>query len=72
MWGPAPATPENYTATSDTIEGLAEQIGVPTDNLKAAVERRNALAAIGEDIDFGLEPHRVTSITQPPYLVGDL
>jgi len=50
--------PERYRQaglwhTADTLEGLAEAIGVPADNLIATVERFNALAAEGRDPDFG-------------------
>lgn len=38
---------------SDTLEGLAELIGVPAENLAATVERYNAMFENGEDTDFG-------------------
>ncbi|MDR0500042.1 MAG: FAD-binding protein [Coriobacteriales bacterium] len=71
MWGAAPADGEKYSATADTIEELAEKIGIPAKNLKATVERRNELAAAGADIDFGLEPHRITSITKAPFFATE-
>ncbi|MFE7359235.1 FAD-dependent oxidoreductase [Streptomyces sp. NPDC057543] len=37
---------------ADTLAGLAEQIGVPADELIATVERFNAFAAAGKDEDF--------------------
>ncbi|WP_301847381.1 FAD-binding protein [Rhodococcus pyridinivorans] len=39
--------------TADTLEELAEQIGVPAESLKATVARWNELAAKGVDEDFG-------------------
>ncbi|MGN0122241.1 MAG: FAD-binding protein, partial [Rhodococcus sp. (in: high G+C Gram-positive bacteria)] len=39
--------------TADTLEELAEQIGVPAEALKATVARWNELAAKGVDEDFG-------------------
>ncbi|EOM74786.1 3-oxosteroid 1-dehydrogenase [Rhodococcus rhodnii LMG 5362] len=39
--------------TADTLEGLAEQIGVPAEALVATVERYNKLAETGVDEDFG-------------------
>src|SRR5690606_32227624 len=49
---------EKYVAaglwrTADTLEELAEVIGVPAANLVATVERFNAMAAAGADTDFG-------------------
>jgi fumarate reductase flavoprotein subunit len=71
MWGPAPADAESYLATSDTIEGLAEKLRIPVDNFKATVARRNELADLGVDTDFGLESHRLTSLTKPPYYASE-
>lgn len=39
--------------TAETLEELAEQIGVPAESLKATVARWNDLAAKGVDEDFG-------------------
>jgi 3-oxosteroid 1-dehydrogenase len=39
--------------TADTVEGLAEAIGVPAAELQATIERFNTLAAAGFDEDFG-------------------
>ncbi|MGC5163607.1 FAD-binding protein [Rhodococcus sp. DT1] len=39
--------------TADTLEELADMIGVPADVLAATVERFNAFAAAGVDEDFG-------------------
>lgn len=37
---------------SDSMAGLAAQIGVPADALRATVERFNAMAKVGKDEDF--------------------
>ncbi|QZT64752.1 FAD-binding protein [Mycolicibacterium austroafricanum] len=39
--------------TADTVEGLAEAIGVPAAALQATIRRFNTLAAAGFDEDFG-------------------
>lgn len=39
--------------TADTLEDLADMIGVPTQNLVGAVARFNEMAAAGVDTDFG-------------------
>jgi 3-oxosteroid 1-dehydrogenase len=45
-------TETGYLKQSDTIEGLAEQIGVDPATLKATVERWNAMVDKGVDEDF--------------------
>ncbi|WP_188540626.1 FAD-dependent oxidoreductase [Kocuria dechangensis] len=45
-------TPE-YLVQGETLEELAEKIGVPAGNLAATVGRFNEFAAKGEDPDFG-------------------
>jgi 3-oxosteroid 1-dehydrogenase len=43
---------KNYLHKADTIEGLAQSIGVPAEKLKATVERWNGFARAGKDEDF--------------------
>ena len=52
---------------ADTIEELAEKMGVPTDEFVATVERYNELAKKGEDEDFGKRADRMFAIENPPY-----
>lgn len=52
---------------ADTIEELAEKLGIPADNLKATVERYNELCAKGVDEDFGKEAYRMRPIAAAPY-----
>jgi succinate dehydrogenase/fumarate reductase flavoprotein subunit len=52
---------------ADTLDELAEKIGVPADNLKAAVARYNELYELGEDVDFGKRSELLTSIIEPPF-----
>ena len=53
---------------ADTIEELAEKLGIPADNLKATVERYNELCAKGVDEDFGKEAYRMRPVAAAPVL----
>ena len=52
---------------ADTIEELAEKLGIPADNLKSTVERYNELCAKGVDEDFGKEAYRMRPVAAAPY-----
>ena len=52
---------------ADTLEELAEKIGVPLDAFNATVERYNELAHNGRDVDFGKVPTRLFPVENPPY-----
>lgn len=52
---------------ADTLEELAEKIGVPFDAFNATVERYNELARDGRDVDFGKVPTRLFPVENPPY-----
>ncbi len=52
---------------AETLEGLAEQIDVPADNLKATVERYNQLVRDGNDVDFGVPERFLSPCEQGPY-----
>ncbi|MGV9482595.1 FAD-binding protein, partial [Gordonia aichiensis] len=43
----------DYIVKADTIEELAERIGVPAESLSATVTRFNGFAAAGKDEDYG-------------------
>ena len=59
---------KNGTAfKADTIEELAEQMGVPVETFRATVDRYNELYEKGEDVDFGKRAELLTSITEPPF-----
>ena len=55
---------------ADTLEELAEKLGIPADALKATVERYNELCAKGEDEDFGKEAYRMIALDTAPYYGG--
>lgn len=57
----------NVTYRADSLEELAEAIGISADNLKATVERWNSFVANGEDEDFGQSADYLRSITTPPF-----
>lgn len=63
----APQIESGLIVTADTIEELAEKIGVPADNLVATVERYNELCAAGKDEDYGKPAYRMTPVDTPPY-----
>jgi 3-oxosteroid 1-dehydrogenase len=47
-----PRALKGYFKKADTLEGLAEQLGIDADGLKASVEKLNEYARSGEDLDF--------------------
>ena len=44
---------DGYLKRSNTIEGLAKEIGVDAEGLAESVRRNNEFAATGKDLDFG-------------------
>lgn len=56
-----------YIVQADTIEELAEGLGIPADTLKATVERQNENFDAGVDSDFGKDPHRLSAIRTAPF-----
>jgi fumarate reductase flavoprotein subunit len=61
---------EELSVKADTIEELAEKIGVPVKNFKATVARYNEMAEKGHDDDYGKYPLRLTPLKRPPYYAG--
>lgn len=56
----------------DTLEELAEAIGVPADKLKATVERYNDICRTGDDVDFGVPERFLSPIRKGPFYAGKL
>ena len=56
-----------FVVQADTIEELAEGLGLPAEQLKATVDHYNELAYAGEDTDYGKEPHRLTPVDTAPF-----
>ncbi|MBQ7888828.1 MAG: FAD-binding protein [Erysipelotrichaceae bacterium] len=52
---------------ADTLEELADMIGVPADNLLATVEKYNGFIKDGEDKDFGTPVDQMMPIEEGPY-----
>lgn len=52
---------------ADSIEELAEQMGVPADTLQATIDRYNELYDKGVDEDFGKRADRMAPVRQPPF-----
>lgn len=55
------------THRCDTLEELADELGVPYDALQKTVDRYNELCAQGYDDDFGKQAHHLYPIDTPPY-----
>ncbi|MGN1030949.1 MAG: FAD-dependent oxidoreductase, partial [Butyricicoccaceae bacterium] len=56
---------------ADTLEELAQMIGVPYDHLQASVDRYNELYALGEDVDFGKPAEYLYEIKEGPFYAYD-
>ena len=56
-----------YIVKADTIEELAEKLGLPVDTFKATVARYNELYAKGVDEDFGKEAYRLSAMDTAPF-----
>ena len=55
------------TCKADTIEELAEQMGLPIDNVVESIERYNELAYRNVDEDFGKVGSKLFPIETPPF-----
>ena len=55
---------------ADSLEELAEAMGVPPKALKETVKRYNGWCRAGEDKDFGVPERFLCSVSKPPYYAG--
>lgn len=62
---------DGYWKRADTIEGLAEQINVPADNLKETFEHYNEMMRNGEDTEWGRETG-LYELKQGPYYAAKI
>ena len=51
----------------DTIEELADKLGLPKETFTATVDHYNELAAKGEDEDYGKENYRLSTLSEAPF-----
>ena len=58
---------QGLVVKADTIEELAEKLGLPVENFKATVERYNELYDKQEDEDFGKEAYRLSELRTAPF-----
>ena len=58
---------EGKSYTADTVEELADKLGLPKDTFTATVDRYNELAAKGEDEDYGKEDYRLSTLSEAPF-----
>jgi len=56
-----------YVVKADTIEELAEKLGLPVDNFVKTVERYNELYDKQVDEDFGKEAFRLSAMRKAPF-----
>ena len=62
------ALPYSPCVSSDTLEGLAEKMGMPADALVETISRYNAFCAAGKDEDFGKAAASLVPVSdQGPY-----
>ena len=58
---------QDYIVEADTIEELADKLGLPKETFTATVDHYNELAAKGEDEDFGKESYRLSTLSEAPF-----
>ena len=58
--------------TADTLEELAEKIGVDADALVAEVEKYNGYCAAGKDDEFAKDPQYLRALESGPYYSFEL
>jgi predicted oxidoreductase len=57
---------------ADTVEALADQLGLDAGALQQTVDRWNASVARGEDDEFGRQPETLLPLNTPPYYAARL
>ncbi|HNX29804.1 MAG TPA: FAD-dependent oxidoreductase [Syntrophomonadaceae bacterium] len=63
---------KGYIKSAETLEELADKMGVPKENFLKTVERYNELARKGVDEDFGKRAACLTTIEKPTFYASPL
>lgn len=63
---------DGKVVVAETIEELAQKMGVPVEAFKRSVARYNELVKAGADSDFGKRKELLTPIVKPPFYAGKL
>jgi succinate dehydrogenase/fumarate reductase flavoprotein subunit len=58
---------KGWITTADTLRDLAALIDVPPDALEATVQRFNAAAVAGQDVDWGRAANTLAALDSPPF-----
>ncbi|MCR5138350.1 MAG: FAD-dependent oxidoreductase [Oscillospiraceae bacterium] len=58
---------QGIVVRADTIEELAEKLGLPVENFRKTVDRYNELYDLQKDEDFGKEPYRLSEMRTAPF-----
>lgn len=61
------ATPDEGVFKADTLEELANALGIPADEFMKTIERYNELCAGGGDLDFGKSTNCMIPVDQTPF-----
>lgn len=61
------AREDGYVVSADTIEELAEKLGLPKDNFAATIDRYNELYDNQNDPDYGKEAYRLSQMRKAPF-----
>lgn len=61
------ASTSEYVHKADTLEALAEELGIPAEALVNTVNEWNEMVANGEDPDFGLDASHMAPVGEGPY-----
>lgn len=63
---------QGFIEKADTLEELAEKMGVPAESLKASVARYNELVKMKKDSDFGKRSELLFPIDKAPFYAGKM